>query len=217
MSSLSLSGHPAYAHITVRILGTVSISRTQPEMYANQPSILFDVMSHSVPADKIVAVEAQSPLTGWQRVRQVGNLVNLTTPFGLLVAAIGGARIRRGPRGLFVGEGYRLKFPVAGAFTIGNVITTSSTWSELLRGNPRLFDHEERHTWQYLWFIGLPYYPAYVVCIVWSMLRTGDRAARNFFERNAGLADGGYPDMPVRPIGQNIRAMIAQLGSLRKS
>ena len=174
-------------------------------------------MSHTLPAAKIVAVEVHSPLTGWQWLRLVGNLVNLTTPFGLLVAVIGGARIRRGPRGLFLGEGYRLKFPVATAFTVGNVITTSSTWPELLRGNPRLFDHEERHTWQYLWFIGLPYYPAYVACIVWSMLRTGDRAARNFFERNAGLADGGYPDLPVRPIGENIRAMIAQLRSRRSS
>ena len=43
------------------------------------------------------------------------------------------------------------------------------------------------------------------------MLRTGDRAARNFFERSAGLVSGGYRDEPVRPLGENIRAMIAQL------
>ena len=42
--------------------------------------------------------------------------------------ASGGATIKRGPRGLFLGEGYRFGFPVAGAFTVGNVITTSSTW-----------------------------------------------------------------------------------------
>src|SRR3712207_7433321 len=35
--------------------------------------------------------------------------------------------------GLFVGEGYRLPFPVAEAFTIGNVITTRGSWPELLR------------------------------------------------------------------------------------
>ena len=188
-----------------------------PEAYANRPAILLAVMVVSLSTDKIVAVQDRSPLTGWQKVRLVGNMVNLTTPFGLLVARIGGARIRRGPRGLFLGEGYRLKFPVASAFTIGNVVTTGSTWPELLRGNPRLFDHEERHTWQYLWCIGLPYYPAYVICLVWSMLRTGDRAARNFFERAAGLVDGGYPDRPVRPIGENVRAMIGQLRTRRAS
>ena len=36
----------------------------------------------------------------------------------------------------------------------------------------------------------------------WSMLRTGDRAARNFFERQAGLAIGGYRDVPVKPVGE---------------
>lgn len=153
-----------------------------------------------------------TPLTGWQWFRLVGNLANLTTPAGLLVARVGGAKVRRGPRGLFVGEGYRLKFPVASAFTIGSVITTPRTWEELLRQNPRLFEHEERHTWQYLYCIGLPFYLAYGVCLAWSMLRTGDRAARNFFERQAGLVDGGYRDVPVRPVGENIRAMIGMLG-----
>ena len=150
-------------------------------------------------------------LTGWQWFRLVGNVVNLSTPAGLLVAVIGGARLKRGPRGLFVGEGYRLKFPVASAFTIGSVITTTGSWEELLRRNPRLFEHEERHTWQYLYCIGLPFYPAYGVCLVWSMLRTGDRAARNFFERQADLAAGGYPDVPLRPVGENLRAMIAMV------
>ena len=44
-------------------------------------------------------MDRQTPLTGWQRVRLVGNLVNLTTPLGLGIALAGGARIRRGPRG----------------------------------------------------------------------------------------------------------------------
>lgn len=153
----------------------------------------------------------RTPLTGWQWFRLVGNVVNLTTPAGLLVAAIGGATIRRGPRGLLIGEGYQLRFPVAGAFTIGSVITTSRTWDELLRRNPRLFEHEERHTWQYLYCLGLPFYPAYGLCLLWSMLRTGDRAARNFFERQAGLAAGGYRDVPVRPVRENLRAMLESL------
>ena len=162
-------------------------------------------------------MKAGSPHTTLQWVRLVGNVVNLSTPLGLLVARVGGARIRRGPRGLFVGEGYRLGFPVASAFTIGSVITTSRTWAEVLRHNPQLFDHEERHTWQYLYCFGLPFYPAYGLCLIWSVLRTGDRAARNFFERSAGLMDGGYPDRPIRPVGENIRAMIGLLRAARAS
>jgi hypothetical protein len=174
-------------------------------------------MTNLPAAERITTVSSRSPQTAWQWVRLVGNMVNLTTPIGLLVALVGRARIRRGPRGLFVGEGYRLKFPVASAFTIGSVITTTRTWPEEQRRNPQLFDHEERHTWQYMCCIGLPFYPAYGVCMAWSMLRTGDRAARNFFERNAGLASGGYRDKPIRPIGENIRAMIGQLRKLRRS
>ena len=143
---------------------------------------------------------APTRLTGWQWVRLVGNIGNLTTPLGLLIAAIGRARIRSGPRGLVLAEGYRLPFPVAGAFTVGNVITTPTTFVERLRGLPRLLEHEERHTWQYLCCLGLPFYLVYVVMMGWSMLRTGDRAARNAFERMAGLSDGGYQDRPVIPL-----------------
>ena len=100
--------------------------------------------------------------------------------------------------GLFLGEGYRFGFPVAGAFTVGNVITTSSTWEQMLSRNPLLIKHEEAHTWQYLYCLGLPYYIPYVIFTGWSVIRTGDRAARNFFERQAGLSIGGYVDYPVR-------------------
>ena len=62
------------------------------------------------------------PATGWQWVRFVGNYVNLSTILGLGVAKLGRATIRRGPRGLYLGEGYHFKFPVAGAFTIGLLI-----------------------------------------------------------------------------------------------
>ena len=158
-------------------------------------------------------VEPGWPKTGWQWLRFVGNIVNLTTPVGLVVALIGRARLCCGPRGLILGEGYRLKFPVAGAFTIGNVITTGSTWEEKLKELPSLLQHEEGHTWQYLYCIGLPFYLAYGICMGWSVLRTGDRAARNFFERQAGLAIGGYPDLPTRPIGAGIAAIFTKRAS----
>jgi hypothetical protein len=35
--------------------------------------------------------------------------------------------------------------------------------------------------------------------------------ARNFFERQAGLAAGGYIDYPVRPIGEGLRAVVGKL------
>ena len=149
-----------------------------------------------------VDLRPSPPQTRWQWCRLVGNMINLTTPGGLAVAVIGGAKIRRGPRGLFLCEGYRLRFPVAGAFTIGNVITTGSTWEQKLSQYPELMRHEEQHSWQYLYCLGLPYYVAYVICMGWSMLRTGDRAARNFFERQAGLVIGGYRDLPVPQSGQ---------------
>ena len=160
---------------------------------------------------KDVTVKPGRPASGWQWVRFVGNFANLTTPLGLAIAGLGGATIKRGPRGLFLGEGYRFGFPVAGAFTVGSVITTSSTWEEMLRRNPLLIKHEEAHSWQYLYCLGLPYYIPYVIFMGWSVIRTGDRAARNFFERQAGLSIGGYVDYPVRPVAEGIRAVLGRL------
>ncbi len=156
-------------------------------------------------------VKAGGPETGWQWVRYLGNFINLSTPVGFAVAKIGRATITRGPRGLYFGENYSLRFPIAGAFTIGNVITATSTWDQMLARYPFLIKHEESHTWQYLYCFGLPYYIPYVIFMGWSVLRTGDRAARNFFERQAGLEIGGYTDYPVRPIGKGIRDVLGKL------
>jgi hypothetical protein len=81
----------------------------------------------------------------------------------------------------------------------------------MLEANPHLMEHEERHTWQYLYCLGLPFYPAYTACMLWSVARTGDRAARNFFERSAGLAQGGYLDHPVQPLRVTLRAAFGRL------
>jgi hypothetical protein len=133
-----------------------------------------------------------SRLTTPQRIRLLGNWANLTTPIGLLVSRIGGARVQRGPRGLYLAEGYRLGFPMAAAFTIGNVVITGHTWGVLLARSPNLLLHEERHSWQYFCCAGLPFFPLYALAMVWSWLRTGTLARENLFERHAGLADGGY-------------------------
>jgi hypothetical protein len=135
----------------------------------------------------------------------LSNAVNLSTPCGLLVATLGRATVRRGPRGLLLGEGYRLPFPIAGAFTVGDVIITAGDFESLLRRHPRLLAHEERHSWQYVCCLGLPFLVAYPIALAWSMLRTGDQASANLFEVHAGLESGGYHRRPVRPVSVGLR------------
>jgi hypothetical protein len=133
----------------------------------------------------------------WWRVRQVVNLVNLSTPAGLVVGLAGRAVFRRGPRGLVLASQYRLRLPAASAFTVGNVVLTRRdvAW---LAARPRLLVHEERHADQYAACLGLPMLPLYLLASLWSWLRAGDFSSANPFERFAGLADGGYPVLSAR-------------------
>lgn len=144
-------------------------------------------------------------------MRTLGNLLNLSTAAGLAVAGLGGCTVHRGPHGLLLAEGYRFAFPVAGAFTVGDVVITRRSFAALLQSRPRLLDHEERHAWQYLCCLGLPYLLPYTLAMGWSMLRTGDRAAANWFERHAGLEAGGYADLPTIPLGVQTRRVVSRL------
>jgi hypothetical protein len=112
-------------------------------------------------------------------------------------------------------EGYRWGFPVAGAFTVGDVVITGRSFATLQQRLPRLLEHEERHSWQYLWCLGLPYLLPYTVAMGWSVLRTGDRASRNVFERHAGLVAGGYRERPVIPLAAQLRRAAAWLSGSR--
>jgi hypothetical protein len=132
----------------------------------------------------------------WQ-VKSWANVLNLSTPLGLLVAASGRAVLRRGPRGLILASDYRLPLPAAPAFTVGNVVVSPRP-AEHLDGRPALLRHEERHSWQYVACLGLPLLPLYAVGAAWSYLRGGDPGVHNPFERLAGLADGGYPLISAR-------------------
>ncbi len=146
-------------------------------------------------------------------LRQIGNVANMSTPVGLLVGAAGGARFRRGPRGLVLAERYRLRFPRAGAFTIGNVVVTARTLEEMEVLVPGTTDHEDAHSWQYLALLGLPFLPLYGAACVWSWLRTGDWASGNIFERKAGLSSGGYPENPITNAGfRNLALRVRRLG-----
>ena len=125
------------------------------------------------------------------RVKAVVNALNGSTALGLLVAAAGRARLSRGPRGLVIAGGYGFRFPMAGAFTVGNVVLTrhDAAW---LTERERTLLHEERHSWQYVVTLGLPMLPLYGAAAAWSYLRGGDWSTYNVFETRAGLADGGY-------------------------
>jgi hypothetical protein len=82
--------------------------------------------------------------------------------------------------------------PFAGAFTLGNVILCRCTGKDLL-SRPELLEHEEKHSSQYAWCLGMPFLPLYFLAAAWSLLRTGNPGTENMFERHAGLVAGGYP------------------------
>jgi len=144
-----------------------------------------------------VLTEQTGGVLARHRYRRIANLANLSTPIGLVVGLVGGARPSRGPRGLVLAGGYRLPVPDAVAFTIGNVVVARMPAQDLLH-RPALLAHEERHAWQYVALGGPLYWPVYLLTTTWSWLFTGDRASHNLLERAAGLADGGYRERASR-------------------
>ena len=130
-------------------------------------------------------------------LRVVLNVVNLSTPLGLGLAAVTGCRVRRLPRGMVLASGYPWRVPAAAAFTVGDVVLTRHP-AERLLARPALLAHEERHAWQYAACLGLPFLPLYLLGAGWSRLTSGHLAVGNPFERWAGLADGGYPTVSPR-------------------
>lgn len=151
------------------------------------------------------------PVTRATWVRHLANWVNLSTPLGLGIATAGGARIRRGPALSLLADHYRWRFPTGGAFTVGDVVISRHDLDRLAAHRPTLLRHELVHSAQWAASLGLPFLPLYLASMGWSWLRTGDRAARCFFERHAGLADGGYTDVPPRPLAPVLRSSGARL------
>jgi len=140
-------------------------------------------------------------VTRWERTRAVLNWVNLSTPLGLLVARAGGATLQPGPGpgGVRIATGYRLPLPAAGAFTVGDVVTTRHGPDYLLGPHrAALLRHEVSHASQYA-LLGPFFLPAYGAAAAWSWLVSGEPGGRNPFERWAGLAAGGYRRHPMRP------------------
>lgn len=133
-------------------------------------------------------------------LRNIANVVNLSTPLGLALAMASRARLRR-VDGLLVAEVARLPWITASAMTVGSVVLVPRrTLTDVTRRIPGLLDHESEHAWQYAYCLGLPFIPVYAAAMGWSWLRTGDRASANHFEVQAGLAGGGYRARATRPV-----------------
>lgn len=125
------------------------------------------------------------------RLRQVANLLNLSTVAGLTLALLSKTKIEPGPEGLIFGLDYQPRLPIAGAFTVGNVIFYRAERT-FITSRPELLAHEAAHSTQYALCLGLPFLPLYALAAAWSWWRTGDPGSRNIFERKAGLLRGGY-------------------------
>ncbi|MEU7903191.1 hypothetical protein [Actinoplanes sp. NPDC049118] len=139
---------------------------------------------------------------GWHTIRTALTAVNGTTLAGLGLAVLCGTRIRRGPGGILIAEGYRRRMPPATCFTVGSVIITRRTAEWLLHeSRSGLLAHESRHAGQYA-VLGPLFWPAYWASCGYSWAMTGTYGARNAFERHAGLERGGYREAPLRPVLQ---------------
>ena len=132
------------------------------------------------------------------RVRQVANVVNLSTPLGVGLALAGRGSIRRGPDGLLLAHAVRLPAR-APAFTVGNVVLLRLDDAALAR-RPRLLVHEARHATQYACCVGPLMLPLYGLAAAWSWLRCRDASSYNIFEVRAGLEDGGYDNSRGRRV-----------------
>jgi hypothetical protein len=138
-------------------------------------------------------------------LRQLANLLNGSTLLGLLLSRLAGTETSGGPRGLVIATGYGWPLPFATAFTVGNVVIFRAGPDAALT-NPVLLGHEERHSTQYAWCLGLPFLLFYFLAAAWSVLRRGDPASGNPFERHAGLEAGGYVDRKRRTFTRPPRA-----------
>jgi hypothetical protein len=145
----------------------------------------------------------------WAVARTLLTAVNGTTLVGLGVAALTGTKVRRGPGGILIAEGYRRKVPPATCFTIGSVIITRRSAEWLLHeSRAALLAHESRHAGQYA-VLGPLFWPAYWALCGYSWALTGTYGTRNAFERHAGLEHGGYRVAPLRPGLRRLRRSAA--------
>ena len=131
-------------------------------------------------------------------LRAAANWLNGSTPAGLLLARLGGATPQRGPDGVWEANGYRGPGR-SRPFTVGSVVLVAGPPGTLDR-RPRLRRHEVAHCGQWA-LLGPLFVPAYLLEALRSRVLCGDAVRCNWFEKWAGLADGGYLPGPVSSRG----------------
>lgn len=152
-------------------------------------------------------------MPGWPAVRTALTWVNGTTPVALVLSFATRTRLVRTPGGLFLAAGYRLRLPRQSCFTVGSVIFTKRPADWLLDPErEELLAHETRHVSQYA-LLGPLFFPLYAAASTYSYLLTGGYGCRNFFEKHAGLAAGGYRQLPLRPWAERTSALIGRAAS----
>lgn len=125
-------------------------------------------------------------------VRNVANMVNGSTPLGVVLGIAARGRFRMRSQLIIVDQA-TLPFVTASAMTVGSVVLIPRrTLEDVSRRIPTLIEHEDAHAWQWSYCLGLPFLPLYLATTFWSLARTKDRAHANFFEVQAGLESGGY-------------------------
>ena len=83
--------------------------------------------------------------------------------------------------------------------TFGDVVVVlHKDWATVDDMPPGLMEHEMKHAVQYNFTLGFPYFPLYWLACGYSWLVARDHYSYNFFESQAGLAEGGYLKKPRR-------------------
>jgi hypothetical protein len=151
-----------------------------------------------------------------RRLRTIVTWINGTTLAGLALAVAARTTRVRGPAGVIVAGGYRMRVPKQKCFTVGSVILTRQPADWLLHPDrANLLGHEMRHIGQYA-ALGPLFWPAYWAMCGYSYLLTGSYGGRNTFERRAGLLAGGYQETPLRPWVARLAAALRGRGDRRR-
>jgi hypothetical protein len=114
--------------------------------------------------------------------------------FGLIVGVLSRGKPEwDAERGLLVFMSCQIRWPRAAAMTFGDIVVVrAGQWQRLADVPAPLMQHEAEHARQYLFTLGLPYFPLYWIACAYSYVRTGNYWSRNAFEVKAGLQNGGY-------------------------
>ena len=137
-------------------------------------------------------------MTAGQLFRHLLNTFTGINLFGVLVGVFArGAPTWDSRFGLLVFMNCRIVWPRAAAMTFGDIVVVRrGNWQQVADIPLPLMQHEAKHASQYLFALGLPYFPLYWCACAYSWLKCGDHWSFNVFEVKAGLQNGGYLKNP---------------------